>query len=103
MSANQFEQINRAKKVAALVAYFDEFMGVCGLGLDPQKDATAMVMTLESMKDHIWEHHAVVGCGQPKTPSAETRREVIAAYQGRVVPYEASEDEPQTRRAGASR
>ena len=90
MSENVFEQAARAKKVAALVAYFDEFLTAAGL--DPHSDALNMTQTLEAMKPRIWDSHAIVGAGLSRGPSETTRREVIAVYQGRVVAYEASLD-----------
>jgi hypothetical protein len=85
MSANQFEQAARAKKVAALVAHFDRFL--IGAGLDLYADAFQLIRSLEAMKPEVWEHHAIAA-RLTKPPSDTTKREVIAVYQGRVVEHE---------------
>lgn len=86
-TTNPYEQANRAKKVAALVAHFDRFL--LGAGLDAHADQ--MIRSLEAMKPEVWEHHAIAARLASK-PSETTRREVIAVYQGRVVAFEARED-----------
>ena len=88
--ANQFEQAARAKKVARLVAHFDQW--ITDAGHDPRQNAKLVADTLYRMSVEFWMQHAIT-CGL-KPPSETTREEVIAVYLDRAANPELSSEDP---------
>lgn len=83
MAANQFEQAARAKKVARLVAHFDQWIKQAGH--DPIANAQMVSEAIHRMTEQTWAQHLVVcGYNPKRKPSRETRDEVIAVYLDRA-------------------
>jgi hypothetical protein len=90
MASNAFEQAARAKKVARLVAHFDQW--ITDAGHDPRANAKLVADTLFRMSGEFWTQHAIT-CGL-KPPSDTTREEVIAVYLDRAANPELSGADP---------
>lgn len=82
MAENSFAEAARARKVAAMVRYFDRrFIAV---GRCPYREAAELAAMLrDSVSEHQWKHHAVLA-GQNK-PSATTIALIIAEYEKRAA------------------
>lgn len=86
MSQSSFALAARARKVAALVEYFDA--SLVRLGRDPHRGAGEMARTL---RDHFdgssWATHA--RSAFQRKPSELTQAEVIAVYERRAAGWAA--------------
>lgn len=82
MTDNAFAQLARAKKVRAMVQYFDRrFLSV---GRCPFREAGELAdMLRDSVSENEWTHHAILA-GQNK-PSAETVALIIKEYEDRAA------------------
>jgi hypothetical protein len=82
MPENSFADAARARKVAAMVRYFDRrFIAV---GRCPYREAAELATMLrESVSDEQWKHHAVLA-GQKK-PSVTSIALIIAEYEKRAA------------------
>jgi len=78
---NQWEEANRARRVAILVTYFDH--RARGQGKDPLKDAANIAKELRETDDQQWASHALLACLK-KPPSKTTRDTIIAEYEARA-------------------
>jgi hypothetical protein len=79
---NAHAQAARARKVAALVAYFDA--ALVRLGKCPRRDAAEIARTLRDQFDQLsWFAHA--RAARQRRPSLTTQAQVIAVYEQRVA------------------
>lgn len=82
MPGNSFADSARAKKVAAMVRYFDRRFYL--VGRNPHTDAAEIASMLrDSVSESEWAHHAIQA-GQNK-PSATTVALIIKVYEDRAA------------------
>lgn len=80
--ANQFEAAHRARRVRTMVVYFD--IAFARLNVDPIREAKRVADALREMTDEQWRQHSLLAVLR-KPPSTETKRDIIATYEARVI------------------